>query len=297
MSLLLKSPCKINLLLNILGPRPDGFHDLETVLQPVPLHDLITLDKVGPGLQLTCSDPRLPVDGKNLIHRAATQFFAAISEEPAVRIHLEKRVPMEAGLGGGSGNAATTLLGLNELFRSPLPTARLVEIAARLGSDVPFFLQSGPALGVGRGEIIQPLAPFPALKGFYVILVHPGFGISTPWAYQQLVRHPEARHGAPGRAARLVERLQTDATAAAAEFYNSLEAPALPKYPLLTLFQKFFRAEGAVGTLMSGSGSSTFALTRDKEAAARILERFHTRFGTEIWSCAIPLDSGDISRK
>jgi 4-diphosphocytidyl-2-C-methyl-D-erythritol kinase len=291
MPLVLNSPCKVNLLLNILGIRSDGFHDLETVLLPVPLHDSITLERSEPGIQLTCSEPSLPVDQRNLVHRAATSFLAALSGSEGVRIHLEKRIPMEAGLGGGSANAATTLLGLNQVFQSPLSFADLTALAAKLGSDVPFFLQSGPALGLGRGEIIQPLPAFAALRGFHIILAHPGFGISTPWAYQQLVHFPKARHGTPGRAARLAELLQKDARQAATEFYNSLEAPALLKHPLLALFQEFFRQEGAVGTLMSGSGSSTFALAPDQQTAARILHKFHQRFGDKIWTRAIALDS------
>src|SRR5262249_9424088 len=156
------------------------------------------------------------------------------------------RIPLAAGLGGGSGNAATTLLGLNELFGRPLSTEALHDIAAMLGSDIPFFLQSKPGLGTGRGEKIQPPSFFPALNGAAFILIHPGFGISTPWAYQNLARFPSALNGIPGRAQKLIHWLQTaDLPTARAEFYNSLEAPALDKYPLLSLFQDFLRENGA----------------------------------------------------
>jgi 4-diphosphocytidyl-2-C-methyl-D-erythritol kinase len=293
MPLRLPSPCKVNFLLNILGKRPDGYHELETLLHPVPLHDFLTLEHSGPGVELSCSEPVLPVDGRNLVYRAAKTFFHAWPSQKGVRIHLEKRVPLAAGLGGGSANAAVTLLGLNQLFGHPLAPERLRLMAADLGSDVPFFLQNNPALATGRGEIIASLAPFASLQGFHILLVHPGFGISTPWAYQQLARFPEALHGTPGRAARLVKLLRTDPALAAKDFYNSLEPPALRKYPLLGLFQKFFLEAGAVGALMSGSGSSTFALAPDAKSAASILARFRARFGERIFACSIPLERSD----
>src|SRR3954471_17031508 len=152
-----KSPCKVNLLLNILRKRPDGFHELETVMQPVPLFDLLDFSREGQGLQLTCSEPSLPTDSANLVFRAAEGFFKAAGITDGVRIHLEKKIPLAAGLGGGSGNAATTLLGLNELFGKPLTGDGLLSLAASLGSDVPFFLQDKPALATGRGEKITSL--------------------------------------------------------------------------------------------------------------------------------------------
>jgi 4-diphosphocytidyl-2-C-methyl-D-erythritol kinase len=284
------SGCKVNLLLNILGKRDDGFHELETVLHPIPLCDRLTFERAGAGLELTCSDPLLPVNSKNLVFRAASLFATAagLGHGEGIRIHLHKHLPLAAGLGGGSGNAAATLLALNELFGRPLPLSKLEELAASLGSDIPFFLQERPALATGRGEIIQPLDFFPALRGASFLLVHPGFGISTPWAYQQLARFPAALHGTPGRARRLIALLQTGLEAATAEFYNSLEAPALRKYPLLELFQEFFRENGASAALMSGSGSTTFAATSTRAAAETLLEKFKAKFGLGMWTAIVP---------
>jgi 4-diphosphocytidyl-2-C-methyl-D-erythritol kinase len=285
------SPCKVNLLLNILGKRADGYHELETVMHPVPLCDQLSFERAGGGFLLSCSDARLPVNSKNLVLQAAVLFAKAAGLAPAdgVRIHLQKNIPVAAGLGGGSGNAAITLLGLNELFGQPLPSVKLADMAAALGSDVPFFLQTGPALATGRGEVIQPLGAFPAMRGVCFVLVHPGFGISTPWAYQQLAKFPVAAHGTPGRAQRLIALLRTSLeAAAAAEFYNSLEAPALRKYPLLALFQEFFRENGAAATLMSGSGSATFALTPTRDAAENMLEKFRGKFGPAFWTAVVP---------
>jgi 4-diphosphocytidyl-2-C-methyl-D-erythritol kinase len=286
--MLKKSPCKVNLLLNILGRRADGFHELETILQPVNVCDEIIFDLAGKGIVLTCSDRTLPADSGNLIFRAADKFFAESGISDGIKIHLEKKIPMAAGLGGGSGNAATTLLALNELFGRPLAPGKLFEMAGALGSDVPFFLQEKPALAVGRGEKIQSLENFPALRDRAFLLIHPGFGISTPWAYQNLARFTEALNGQKGRAQKLVSLLQTeDLKTAAAEFYNSLEAPAFEKFPILKLYQEFLLANGALTTLMSGSGSTTFAIVENISAAEGLAEKFKSQFGANCWTAAV----------
>ncbi len=288
MTLEKQSPCKVNLLLNILGKRPDGFHELETVMHPIQVFDRLTFTRGGQGIELTCSEPSLPTDSNNLVHRAAAMFLNKANTREGVRLHLEKRIPLAAGLGGGSGNAATTLLGLNELFERPLKQDELSSLAVALGSDVPFFLQDKPALATGRGEKIQSLDFFPALQGASFVLVHPGFGIATAWAYQQLKRFPLALNGQPGRAQKLIALLKTDLKAAGKEFYNSLEAPALEKFPILELFEEFFRAEGAAGTLMSGSGSTTFALFENQSAAEVAVEKFKAKFGSTAWLAVVP---------
>jgi 4-diphosphocytidyl-2-C-methyl-D-erythritol kinase len=283
------SGCKVNLLLNILGKRPDGYHELETVMHPVGLHDHLEFERAGSGISLTCTDPHLPVNSKNLVFRAATLFLQSTGAGPreGIRIHLRKNIPIAAGLGGGSGNAATTLLALNELFGHPLQPARLQEIASSLGSDIPFFLQNRPALATGRGEIITPLEAFPPLQGTYLVLMHPEFGISTPWAYEQLAKFPAALQGVAGRAAQLVSSLQKDLAGACRQFYNSLEAPALWKYPLLELFQGHLRENGALAALMSGSGSTTFALAESKKVAENLLESLKGKFGAGLWTAML----------
>jgi 4-diphosphocytidyl-2-C-methyl-D-erythritol kinase len=281
-----KSPCKVNFLLNILGKRPDGFHELETVMQPVALRDDLNFSRGGTRVELTCNEPSLPTDSGNLVYRAAESFLRTAKISEGVRIHLQKRIPMAAGLGGGSGNAAVTLLGLNEIFGGPLSPKELHGIAAGLGSDIPFFLQDQPALATGRGETITPLRPFQALAGTAALLIHPGFGIATAWAYRELARFPTALNGTPGRAAQLIGSLQTTDTATAGRFfYNSLEAPALEKYPLLQLYQEFLRENGAWATLMSGSGSTTFAIA-DTVAARTLEEKVQTRFGP-CWTAVV----------
>jgi 4-diphosphocytidyl-2-C-methyl-D-erythritol kinase len=288
--MLKKSPCKVNLLLNILGRRPDGFHELETVLQPVDLCDEITFERAGKGIELSCSEKTLPTGPENLVFRAAEKFVAASGVSSGVKIHLEKKIPMAAGLGGGSGNAATTLLALNELFGKPLAAEKLFEIAASLGSDIPFFLQDKPALGIGRGEKIQSLEKFPALDGRAFLLIHPGFGIATPWAYKNLARFPATLNGQTGRAQKLISLLQaSDLKAASAQFYNSLEAAAFEKFPILQLYQEFLLANGALAALMSGSGSTTFAICENLAIAEALAGKFKTQFGANGWTAAVKI--------
>jgi len=290
-----KSPCKVNLLLNILGRRPDGFHELETVMQPLALWDEIVIERTRGTIELTCSEPSLPTDSSNLVHRAAAAFFQSTKISAGVRMHLIKQIPMAAGLGGGSGNAATTLLALNELFEQPMSSGQLHEIAASLGSDIPFFLQPNPALATGRGEQIQSLEPFRALTGCAFLLVNPGFGISTAWAYKELGRFPTAMRGQPGRAAKLVSLLRSgDLRQAGRELYNSLEVPALEKYPWLAVLQDFLRENGAVAALMSGSGSTTFAITRDTCGAQELEERVKEKFG-RCWTAVVALEGKSAS--
>ncbi len=292
MPLIRTSPCKVNLLLNILGRRPDGFHDLETLFHPVPLCDELTLDTAAePGIRFTCDHPELPTDRSNLVVRAAEQFLAEVPQSgQGVRIHLSKRIPLAAGLGGGSSNAARTLVGLNDLFGRPLTSGALDRIAATLGSDVNFFLQDHPARATGRGERVEPVAPFEVLRGRGMILYHPGFGISTAWAYRELAQYPQALNGTPGRVSDLESALRSgDLAEAGRRFYNSLEAPALHKYPVLDLYQRFFREHGAWAALMSGSGSTTFALFPDEPTARAAVEPFESRFGTAGWMQVVGL--------
>ena len=177
-----------------------------------------------------------------------------------------------------------TFTALNELCGSPLPIEKLHELAAALGSDVPFFLYDQPALATGRGEKVRTLENFPALKGKAFFLVHPGFGISTPWSYQNLARFPKDQNGTAGRAEKLVAALKSNNWPAVADgFYNSLEAPAFDKFPVLKLYQEFLRENGALVALMSGSGSTTFAIAENLAAAENLAEKFKSQFGDKGW--------------
>jgi len=284
------SPCKINLLLNILGKRPDGFHELETLFLPVPLCDELDFKRTDSDIRLTCSRSDLPVNSTNLVFRAAQSFFAETSISSGIEIHLVKNVPLAAGLGGGSANAAVTLLALNEIFDFALSPEKLSALAARLGSDVPFFLQDYPALGLGRGEIIKPLPSKYCLSGAFLLLIHPGFGISTAWAYQELAKFPILLNGQKGRVQQFIQTLQLgDLRTAGKHLFNSLEYPAFSKYPILKIYQDFLRQLNAIGTLMSGSGSTTFALFEKAAEAELAQDKFLAHFGVHNWSAIIQL--------
>jgi 4-diphosphocytidyl-2-C-methyl-D-erythritol kinase len=262
------APAKINLYLHILGRRPDGFHELETLMVPISLGDTLDIELIPSGIEFTCSDPALSDAQDNLATRAAQLFLDEFKPATGVRIHLEKAVPVGAGLGGGSSDAAAVLLALRELTGIKADDAKLAELAARLGSDIPFFIQSRPAVCRGRGEIIEPVTLAESIRG---LLVHPGFGVSTPWAYKTYAQNP--RPGEPGR------------SFAGITLRNDLEPPAFSKYPWLPVVKKWFREQPEVlDSLMSGSGSSVFALTRTEEEAAGLRRRFLAEFGETLFA-------------
>jgi len=269
------APAKINLYLHILGRRPDGFHELETLMAPISLGDTLDIDLIPSGtvgdgcIEFTCSDPALSDVKDNLATKAARLFLEEFKLTTGVRIHLEKAVPVGAGLGGGSSDAAAVLLALRDLTRIGCADSKLAELAARLGSDIPFFIYRTPAVCRGRGEIIEPVSLKESYQG---LLVHPGFGVPTPWAYKTYAQNPS--QGAPGRA------FPPDFT-----LRNDLEPPAFSKYPWLPAAKGWFQKQPEVlDSLMSGSGSSVFALTGSTEATSRLCARFLAEFGPTLFA-------------
>ncbi|MCE0482660.1 MAG: 4-(cytidine 5'-diphospho)-2-C-methyl-D-erythritol kinase [Methylacidiphilales bacterium] len=262
------APAKINLYLHILGRRPDGFHELETLMAPISLGDTLDIDLIASGIEFTCSDPTLSDAKDNLAARAARLFLDEFKLATGVRIHLEKCVPAGAGLGGGSSDAAAVLLALRQLTQTDCPDAKLAELAARLGSDIPFFIYRAAAICRGRGEIIEPVA---LRENFQGLLVHPGFGVPTPWAYKTYAQNPRA--GETGR------------TLGGVTLRNDLEPPAFSKFPWLPAVKAWFRAQPEVlDALMSGSGSSVFALTHTQEEIGPLRERFLAEHGATLFS-------------
>ena len=269
------APAKINLYLHILDRRPDGFHELETLMVPISLGDELELELTASGIAFTCSDPSLADARDNLATRAARLFIEEFHLNTGVRIHLEKKVPVGAGLGGGSSDAAAVLLALRELTRIACDDARLAELAGRLGSDVPLFIYGQPAICRGRGEIIEPIVLPGRMQG---LLVHPGFGVSTPWAYKTYAQNPRAG--------------ETGADLGAFVLRNDLEPPAFSKYPWLPLVKKWFLSRPETqGALMSGSGSSVFALTRSDEETHHLRRHFLLEFGDRLFAAAFALET------
>jgi len=284
-----QSHCKINLLLNVVGQRDDDFHELEMLMLPVPFFDRIDFELAGGSIELTCNRPGIPTDSGNLARRAAESFAAKAGVAGGVRIHLGKSIPAEGGLGGGSGNAAATLLALNELHGQPLGQATLQDLAAGLGSDVPFFLQNQAAVARGRGEIIEPVASLTALDGKSLLLVRPGFGVPTPWAYHGLAKFPDAANRPLGQAHELAKRLANGSLAEAGTFYNSLEAPVFDKFPLLNLMKQHALANGAEAALLCGSGSTVFVICPDAATAQSLDQAIESKFGQQSFAQTVPL--------
>jgi len=284
-----KSHCKINLLLNVAGQRDDGFHELEMLMLPVPIFDRLDFELLGHGIELTCNQPGIPTDSSNLVCQAAESFAAKAGVTGGVRVHLEKSIPAEGGLGGGSSNAAATLLALNKLHDQPLGQATLHELAAELGSDVPFFMQSQAAVAKGRGEIIEPVEPLEALDGKSLLLVRPGFGVPTPWAYQSLAMFPDAKNRPLGQANELAKRLANSSLEAGDTFYNSLEAPVFDKFPLLNLMKQHALANGAEAALLCGSGSTVFVICSDAATAQSLGQAIKSKFGQQSFVQTVPL--------
>ncbi len=268
----LSAPAKINLSLSILGKRPDGFHEIESLMVPISLADTLTLEaSEEPGIAFTCSDATLPCDDSNLVVRAARRFFETTKIPSAIRIHLAKAIPHGAGLGGGSSDAATTLTGLNQLFGAPLAPEALHALAAEIGSDVPFFLAGSAAMCRGRGEIVEP-TPFP--HQLPLLLIKPGFGVPTPWAYS-----------------RWRDALEIPGISYAPQLFswgrlvNDLERPVFEKHLFLAILKRWLLEQPeTTGALMSGSGSTCFTVLRDVADGSALEARAREAFGA-AWTC------------
>jgi 4-diphosphocytidyl-2-C-methyl-D-erythritol kinase len=285
------SPAKVNLYLRIVGKRPDGYHELETVMVPLDFGDQITFQPCASGITLACDDPRLPTDDTNLALRAAKRLAERFGVKRGAKITLRKRTPLAAGLGGGSSNAATVLLGLNRLWDVNAPLDKLAPLAASMGSDINFFLATSAALCHGRGEQVTPI---PCKLSAAILLVNPGFGISTKWAYESLPRQSRDRAKATTESGLTVEApavslltralAEDDLAGVGRALFNSLETPSIGKFPVLELIKNTMRACGAAGALMSGSGATVFGLFAETKDAARAAEKVRAEFGPSMWT-------------
>jgi 4-diphosphocytidyl-2-C-methyl-D-erythritol kinase len=278
------SPAKINLYLRIAGKRPDGYHELVTVMLPLDFGDEITLQSRKTGLTLQCDNPTLPTDDTNLALRAAKKLAKVFAVRQGAKITLKKRTPLAAGLGGGSSNAAAVLMGLERHWKLGAPTEKLHGLAASMGSDINFFMAGGAALCRGRGEKIEAI---PCRLSAAILLVNPGFGISTKWAYENWAKAvAELRLTAPPPEVSLLLRAlaEDDLAAVSRCLFNSLEAPSVRKYPVLELIKKAMRDGGAAGALMSGSGATVFGLFADAKAAGKSAREIREQFGPSMWT-------------
>ena len=267
----LLAPAKINLSLRVLRRRDDGFHEIESLMVPITIFDKLEIEKRSEGgIEFTCSEPDVPDDDTNLVVRAARSFCAAFQIPPNLRIALHKEIPHGAGLGGGSSDAAATLLALDDIFSTKAPREKLHTLAAELGSDVPFFLDRSAARVRGRGEHVTPVA-FP--HTIPLLLIKPPFGVPTPWAYRQWrdsLEIPGVRYDA--------QEFPWGA------LVNDLERPVFEKYIFLADVKTWLLAQPeSAGALMSGSGATVFAVLRENADAETLKAKVLAEFGPNIW--------------
>jgi 4-diphosphocytidyl-2-C-methyl-D-erythritol kinase len=264
------APAKLNLSLRVLGQRNDGFHEIDTLMVQLPgLSDLLEFQEAYQ-FSFTCDDPGVPSDERNLVVQAVKSFDAATSLTSSVSISLKKKIPHGAGLGGGSSDAATTLLAINAFHSFPLNPSELSRLAASLGSDVPFFLSRGASRCTGRGEIIQPVPPPPA---FSVLLLKPNFSVPTADAYGKYQKSTEI----PGvsYAPQFLDGVA---------LVNDLERPVFEKYRYLAELKEWLRSRQEVrAALMSGSGSTVFAILHPPSDTATLVKSAHHEIDPHLW--------------
>ncbi len=292
--LTLLAPAKLNLFLAVTGRRGDGFHDLVSLVAPLDFGDRLTCT-LGPGsdvggFALACSDPEVPVDGSNLVLKAAQAFAHATGWNGRASFVLEKRIPMGAGLGGGSSDAVAALRALNTLVGSPLATEALGRLAAQLGSDCPLFLANAPVTMRGRGERISPVEASVAagLKGRHVLVFKPPFGIATPWAYGAMIARPETYMPVAEAEARLADLMRgietgTDFTD---RLCNNMERVAFEKYLAMPALLGRLQRHFGLQPRMSGSGSACFAFLRESDDVPALVRAIRNAWGESTF--AIP---------
>lgn len=263
----LRANAKINLFLNVLDKRPDGYHNIETIYQSISLHDTITLRKLGHGeIKLQCNIPDLPTDERNIVHKAVKLMVAETNTNYGVDIQIIKRIPIGAGLAGGSADAGATLVGLNELWDIGFSQEKLLELGEKLGADVPFCIVGGTCLGKGKGEKITKLNSLPSLP---VVIANPGFQVSTAWAYENIDNLGLTE--TTKNANILIDKInQKDLSNISDSLFNIFEIVVFQKYPILSELKDCLSKNGVLGSLMTGSGPTVFALVKDVSTATNL---------------------------
>ncbi len=270
---------KINLTLNILARREDGYHEVETIMQSINLADKVIITEERKGIKIKCNHPQVPVDNQSLVYRSAEKIIKKFGIERGVTIEIDKKIPLASGMAGGSANSATILVGINKLFNLNLSKKSLREIGEELGMDVPFCIQNGTALAYQRGEKISPLLPInPPL---WIVVINPGFRISTQWAYNNLDLE-NVQRGRDNTKAMLAVLKEGKPQEIAKNLFNSFEGLIIKKYPEIERVKDRLINEGALGALMSGSGPAVFGIAQNEEEALQIYEKLKSEYQL-IW--------------
>jgi len=269
----LESPAKVNLRLEVLNKRKDGYHEVSLISQKISLHDTLhfSLEKEG-GISVETDQPKLATGKSNLVYQAAQSILERSDYKEGVHIKIEKRIPLGAGLGGGSSNAATTLRALNELLRLNLSKKELMEIGLRIGADVPYFFMEGAAVATGIGEKLKKIE----LPPLWYVLLYPNFEVSTKWAYQNFVltknRFRLKLHTFP-RTPRGISRI----------LRNDLEEVVSKKYPQIDVMKKFLSSSGAINVLMTGSGPTVYGIFPEERDAMGAYEKVAKLIRRKSW--------------
>ncbi len=266
----LNAHAKINLSLDVLNKRDDGYHNLKMIMQTLQLHDIITIQEIESGIEIECEAPYVPTNNSNIAYKAAERVIQKYGLSVGVRIKIEKRIPVAAGLAGGSTDAAAVLKGINELFGLGMDQNSLMDIGKTIGADVPYCIVGGTALAEGIGEIITPL---PKMDAIPVILIKPRFGVSTASVFKSL------------QIDKIADRPKTDMLINALEnrdikfigknLCNVLESVTVERYPLIDKIKKDLVARGSIGSIMSGSGPTVFGLFEDDETAKKAYSKLN----------------------
>ena len=269
----LESPAKVNLRLEILKRREDGYHELRTLLQKISLHDTLHFSfKKEKGVSINADHPKLPIGKDNLVYKAAQSMLKVSDYKGGVCIEIEKRIPLGAGLGGGSSNAATTLKAMNQLLKSNLSKKELMEMGLEIGADVPFFFLEGAAIGLGIGEQLKKKE----LPILWYVLIYPNFEVSTRWAYQNFVLTNQQFHFNLHKFLKSPEGISRI-------LLNHLEEVVSKKYPQIGIMEKILFSARALGALMTGSGPTVFGLFQDDKSATGAYAKIKKSVGRRGW--------------
>lgn len=258
----LNAHAKINLSLDVLSKREDGYHNLKMIMQTIQLHDTISIYEIPSGVEIKCKAPYVPNNSSNIAYKAAMALIDKYKLDAGVRIEIDKKIPVAAGLAGGSTDAAAVLKGINELFRLNLEQSELMKIGKTIGADVPYCILGGTALAEGIGEILTPLT---SMKDIPIVLVKPRIGVSTAWVYKNLDLNKLEKRPQTDI---LISALQdNDISKVSENISNVLESVTIVKYPVIDKLKQGLLQNGAMGSVMSGSGPTVFGIFEGQEKA------------------------------
>ena len=267
-SIVIKAMAKVNLGLDVLRRRENGYHDVKMVMQTVNLYDTLTLSRIDEGIVITTNTGELPLNEDNLIYKAAKLLLEYVDKKAGVSIHLDKQIPIAAGMAGGSTDAASTLLGINELYNLDLTKEELAEVGVKIGADVPYCIYGGTYLSEGIGEVLTKL---PDAPDCYVVIAKPGIGVSTKYVYENLhietvEKHPDIDG--------MIDAIKTGSLDGVTEkMENVLETVTIKRYPEIETMKKCLLENGAENALMSGSGPTVFGIFKEEKIAKQALSK------------------------